>query len=114
MEGESKFNSGIAQLERIDIQKRKLHDAREKNKWPKFYKALQSIRAEVWEWLNPEERARCKKYEKELDEEFYYNINNKGINITKLKDFEDYLNDRLHNYGLSMPSKDDFLEPENF
>lgn len=113
MDGESKFNSGIAQLDRIDIQKRKLHEAREKNKWSKFYKALQSIRAEVWEWLNPDERTETKNYESQLDNEFCYN-EKKGIDINKLKDFENYLNDKLHKYKLSMPAKDDFQEPENF
>lgn len=109
----SKFNSGIAQLERIDILRRKAHMAREKNKWDKFYKALQSIRAEVWEWLIPEERAKVKKYEADLDVGFN-NLRNTGIDLPKVKEFEDYLNDLLHKYGLSMPSKDDFMSPENY
>ena len=111
---ESKFNEGIAKLNRIGMQRTLIMQYRPKRKWYKIFDCLVNIRTEIWERMNIDERKEVKDFESKIRNDFYVKQDKRGLDITMLENYEDRLQELCYKYGLSMPDKDDFLEPENF
>ena len=88
---ESKFNEGVAKLNRIGEQRVKVMRYRTKKQWEKLFDCLVNIRTEVWERLDDIERQKVKDYEISLRKEFLSKSNRIGINSTNLENYEDFL-----------------------
>jgi len=108
---ESKFNEGIAKLQRIGYQRSLIMMFRSKAKWSKLLDCLINIRSEIWERLVEAEKMEVKNFEKNLRKNFMIGNN---VNLTMLENYEDRLQELCYKYKISSTDKDDILEPDNF
>jgi len=115
---QSLFNSGIAKLERIDVQKRIIHAARLQHSWEAYADALCNIRNEINERLEADELTEADQKENEVMEEIKsYNMQKtRGktvtINVKVLTDYDRFLSSKEYKYGMSLPNKEDWGEKD--
>lgn len=108
-EGHTIFNSAIAKLIRIDRIKCVMHEARFVNNNALWFKCLLSIREEVNEVLDKNERIECERLIKNCTK---VNPNPSKKNPSpviyddnSLMEFGMYLSDLEHKYGMGIPKQ---------
>ena len=102
----TKFNSGIAQLERIDRQMQILQMARIQHHWDAMTDALINIRSEIDGSMTPEEKTEGDTFEFDI-KKLLFKVRRKGSDLRLITEYERFLGQIQKKYGYSMPLKDD-------
>lgn len=108
---EAIFNAGIAKLRRIDYLKQKLHYARENGDFNGMFNSLVSIRMEIHERMNDEERKKAQQLQNKCASLLYILQNKKYGSVTdgsvsnSFLELEKFLNECEYKYGMSLPNK---------
>lgn len=115
--GQSQFNAGLAKLDRIDIIKRFLIQAKITEDYKAWFNILMSYKNELIERLSEDDQKKLNEIKKSLIEEqvrynyfFANNLQYDGNFFSLLDIFEMYLSEMEHEYGLSLPEKEDIGE----
>lgn len=108
------FNAGVAKLMRIDKAWQIVHFSRIQKDYIMLSDSLLSIRGEINQKLNPEERNKCFDFEKQIKKEIDTLKYRHKISITPFREYELYLGDLEFKYGYSMPDKEQKNKPKNF
>lgn len=103
-ETQALFNAGIAKLYRIDIQKKKIHMARETSNFKSWYYALSGWREEMIERMTKEEEVQADGFESTAME--LMNSKYNEIAERKLQKYGVFLSKIEYKYGYSMPDKE--------
>jgi len=114
----TKFNAGIAKLERIDALKRAGQEARFNKDYEGWADSLKALRSEISAEISREELKKLKKdFESKIDNKLIIVGNKRKINATVIRslyncldDYSDRLEQLEKRTGLGMPNKnrDDF------
>lgn len=108
---ESRFNAGVAKLERLDKYKINLHLARMEVDPLAMLHCLQSIKNEIYERMTPSERADCARLQATCSNIIKAGRRSKHLDaFSELEKYELFLLDIEFKYGYSMPNKNDVLD----
>lgn len=110
----SKFNAGLAKLERIGELRKGIHDARLNKDWEKWKACLEGIRSEIDAKLDDDERKECDKMETSIVEVFHNYYKTRGMKNNAhfiprpiLYKYELLIGKLEENTGMGMPDDDD-------
>lgn len=100
----SKFNAGLALLERIHAMKLGAHYSRIAHNWRQFSDCLCGIRSEINHKLTKEERIEGNKFESDMRDAIEKNQYDMRKNIiAPFINYERWLSDKEYKYGFGMP-----------
>jgi hypothetical protein len=109
---ESKFNAGIAILERINNEHLKINRLNTKHKYDQMIDCFVNIRNDLNDRLTKDQRSNCDRFEHMVQGEMQSKNKKKGTNVQLLMKYLRYLVDLEKLHGIRLPDKDDFLEPD--
>lgn len=103
---ESKFNAGLAQLERINEIKKAMHTARLFQNNQAIVTCLTSWHLELCEFMGPDDKRKSILYQKKLSSLVNNKIVNSQIVINNCIEYHEFLQMIEKRAGLSMPYKE--------
>lgn len=110
----SKFNAGLAKLERIGELRKGIHDARISKDLDRHLACLEGIRSEINAKLKQEQKKKCEEYEKKCHSSInnYYNARARKLKVISdprlaLYDYELYIGELEEKTGMGMPEEED-------
>lgn len=103
----TKFNAGLAKLERIDKLRQACHDSRILHKHQQWYDCLVSYYVELHERMDEEDKKKASEFitniKKSAEEQ-------KKDSYTELLKYELWLTERENKFGFSMPDKKESID----